>query len=374
MVKDRPARMRVPAGLLGALALIAVVEAGIARQPLLFADTASLSWRLAFDSVPREAGGCRLACLGDSLVKIGVMPRIIEAGAGLPAHNFAMAQAPAPATFFLLRRLLDAGARPSALIVDFKPSVLVGGPKYSLRACQEVLTARESLDLAVGARSPRLFVELIAGRALASARSRLEIREAIRFALFGLTSPTIQNNRLGLRNWGRNRGAHLNPWDRHFDGEIDPNQLRRLAVDRWKCDPTNAQFVDRLLGLADAHAIPVYWLLPPLPPALQGAREASGVDAAYSAFVRARQASHPALIVIDGRHAGYGSTEFADATHLNGRGATALSHELATIVGRGPGQGRGVELPAYHERPADPLAEDIDRSRVALEAGGISRR
>ncbi len=374
MTMDRPARSRIPAGLLGCLALIAAVEAGVARRPLQFADTASLSWRLAFESAPREAGGCRVACLGDSLVKIGVMPRIIEAGTGLPAHNFAMAQAPAPATYFLLRRLLGAGARPSALIVDFKPSVLVGGPKYSLRPCQEALTLRESVDLAIEANNPRLFAELVAGRAFASVRSRLEVREAIRFTLFGLASPTARNNRLGRRNWASNLGAHLNPWDRHFDGAIDPDHLRRLSVDRWKCDPTNARFVDRLLGLADAHAIPVFWLVPPPSPPLQAAREASGVDAAYSDFIRGRQAAHPTLTVVDARHSGYGATEFADATHLNGRGATALSHELAAIVGRRQEQPRWVDLPAYRERPADPLAEDLDRSRLALQAEGITRR
>src|SRR4051794_38632096 len=115
---EMPSRTRWPLGLLGALALVALFETGLTSDPLRFTDTASLSWRLGIEAIPQEAKRCEVACLGDSLVKIGVLPEVVEAGSGMTTYNFGMAQAPAPATYFLLRRLIESGGKPSAIVVD----------------------------------------------------------------------------------------------------------------------------------------------------------------------------------------------------------------------------------------------------------------
>jgi hypothetical protein len=370
---ERPARSRWPAGLLGMVALVATVEATIARHSLRFTDTASLSWKLGFEAIPREAKRCEVACLGDSLVKIGVIPEVIRSETGRSAYNFAMAQAPAPATFFALRRLIEAGGRPSAIVVDFKPSVLAGGPRFSLRHWQTALGIRECFELAREARSFGLLAETVVGKVLPSFRDRLEIREAVRSALLGESAPTFATNRLALRNWRVNRGAHLNSSRTPFPGDIGPDVHRKLLSDGWKCHRVNATYVDRLLGLAASHRIPVYWLIPPLPPQLQERRERSGVDAAYLAFVRSMQERHPGLIVVDGRHSSYDDSTFADHTHLNGRGAIAMSGDLATILRATGDRPRWIELPRFVERTRAFSVEDVDQSRVALEAELIRR-
>ena len=370
---DRSSRTRWPLGLVGMLALVATVEATLARHPLRFTDTASLSWRLGVEAVPREAGRCEVACLGDSLVKLGVIPEVIHAGSGRSTYNFAMAQAPAPATYFLLRRLLGAGGKPSALIVDFKPSVLAGGPRYSIRHWQTVLDPRECLELARDSRNAGMMVEIILGRLLPSYRDRLEVREAVVSALKGETAPTYATNRLAERNWGKNLGAHLNSSRVSFTGEVTPEIHKKLLSDGWKCHKLNALYVDRLLALAESRGIPVFWLVPPLSPPLQERREHSGSDAAFVAFVRSMQAKHPGVIVVDARHAGYDNSTFADHNHLNGRGAIAMSHELATIVGQAHGQSRWVELARFRDRPLDVPGEDVDQSRIALEAEATRR-
>ncbi len=285
-----------------------------------------------------------------------------------------MAQAPAPATYFLLRRLIEAGGRPSALIVDFKPSILAGSPRYSIRHWQAVLSPRECLELARDGGNAGMMIEIVLGRLLPSYRDRLEVREALVSALKGETAPTFATNRLALRNWGKNLGAHLNSSREPFSGEVSPAIHKKLLSDGWKCHKVNALYVDRLLALAESRAIPVFWLVPPLSPALQDRRERSGADRDYVALIRSMQAKHPGVTVVDGRHSGYENAVFADHNHLNGRGAVALSHELARIVASPSGPSRWVELPRFRDWPLDVPAEDVDQSRIALEAEAALRR
>ena len=368
-----PTRSRWPAGLLGMIAIVATVETTLARHPARFADTASLSWTLAFGAVADDANRPEVACLGDSLVKIGVIPEVVRADSGRTTYNFAMAQAPSPATYFLLRRLVEAGARPSAVVVDFKPSILAGGPRFSLRRWQSVLGLREAVELAGDARSAGLLVEILLGRVLPSWRDRLEVREAIRSALLGVPAPTASTNRLALRNWTINRGAHLNSARLAFSGEVRAEVHRNVGSDAWKCHPINAEYVDRFFALAEAHGLPAFWLLPPLSPALQARRERSGVEAAYLAFVRSIRSKHPGLTIIDGRHSSYDDATFADHAHLNGRGSIALSRDLAAILASPGAGGRRVDLPKFADRPGSYPVEYVDQSRLALEAEATRR-
>src|SRR4051794_36603324 len=145
------------------LGLLVAIETFVARDALDFSDPTSLSWRLAARAAREDAPGRAVLCVGDSLVKHGLIPRVIASRSGHNAVNLAVAQGPAPATFFFFRRALEAGARPSALVVDFKPSVLVGGPSFNLRYWQEFLTLHEGLELARSARSGSLFLETAVG-------------------------------------------------------------------------------------------------------------------------------------------------------------------------------------------------------------------
>ena len=368
-----PIRSNWPVGFLGMIALVVLVESTLALHPLRFTETASLSWRVAAEAIPREAKGCEVAVLGDSLVKIGVIPEVIRAGSGRSTYNFAMAQAPAPASYFLLRRLIEAGGRPTSLVVDFKPSVLAGGPRFSLRHWQSALKLRELIELSRESGSPRLLVEIGLGQILPSYRDRTEIREAVRSSLLGESAPTFATNRLALRNWSMNRGAHLNSSRSPFPGDVSPEVHKKLLTEGWKCHRINEIYVEKLMKLAEAHQIPVVWLIPPLPPQLQAARERSGADAAYLKFARSIQARHRGLTVVDGRHSGYDDATFADHTHLNGRGAIGLSRDLALILRSPEGRPRWVDLPRFSDRPGTFSVEDVDQSRVALEVEATRR-
>jgi hypothetical protein len=353
------------------LALMVVIENIVARDVLDFSDPVSLSWRLAAHSARHVAPRCAVLCAGDSLVKHGLIPKVITARSGLAAVNLAVARGPAPATYFLFRRALEAGARPAALVVDFKPNVLSGGPRYNIREWQETLTLRESLDLARSAGSRSLFFELAVGHLLPSFRSRHEIRSNIKAALRGQCDPLGTTNRMCQRNWSLNDGANVAAKNPAFDGGVGPDDDRKYQTQAFRRHRVNAEYIHRLFSLAAVRHIPVYWLLPPLSPQLQARRDRTGAEADFVRFVRSFQTRSANVTVLDARHASYDHTLFVDATHLDGQGAYTLSRDVADILRHDRTGGmretpRWVVLPAYRDCPVEVALEDLAQSRQAV--------
>ena len=68
---------------------------------------------------------------GDSLAKLGVAPSLVEARSGRSVYNLAVCAGQAPSSYFLLRRVLDSGARPTAILVDFFPRLLQVPPQHT---------------------------------------------------------------------------------------------------------------------------------------------------------------------------------------------------------------------------------------------------
>jgi hypothetical protein len=98
-------------------------------------------------------------------------------------------------------------------------------------------------------------------------------------------------------------------------------------------DPANAQAIDQILALAASREIPIFWLLFPLSPDLQSLRDQSGADDEHDRFLKSLVSRHPGTVtVVDMRRAGFPAGFFTDATHLNRRGAVALSRSLAPMV------------------------------------------
>ena len=112
------ARRAVPWGLVGMISLMTIVEGYIGRNDLDFRHPWGWDWKQTVRAIGREARGCEVLCFGDSLVKYGVVPRVLEARLGRRAYNLAVANGQAPTAYFLLRRALEAGARPAAVLID----------------------------------------------------------------------------------------------------------------------------------------------------------------------------------------------------------------------------------------------------------------
>jgi hypothetical protein len=354
------------------LSLVVAIEGIVARDTLDFSDPVTLSWQLAAGAAQSVAPGRSVLLGGDSLVKHGLIPQVITARSDQTAVNLAVARGSAPATFFLVRRALEAGAKPAALVVDFKPNLLKGGPRYNNRYWQEVLTPREILELTRTSRSSALFIELAVGRLLPSFRSRHEIRSNLQAALHGETDHLRIVNRMCIRNWTINDGADVASKNPAWSGVVGPETDEKYQTRVFGCHRVNAEFVRRLFDLAASRGIAVYWLLPPLSPQLQARREHAGGEAGFERFVRAMQARAANVTVLDARHAGYGHRVFVDATHLDGDGAQALSRDVADVLRRdferpGPmaasGSARWVDLPAYRVWSGALVLEDVEQSR-----------
>ena len=179
-------RRRPPIGLLGMLCLIAGVESCVARHDLDLTTLVASNWRIEGRAPARYARGSEILCFGDSMVKFGIQPRVLGASLGRSAYNFALYCGPPQTTYYMLRRAIDAGAKPTALVVDFQPELLMGDAmKLTARTFPEMLTPAELLDLTWRARDPARLAEFLIAGALPSARKRFEIRAAVMASIEG---------------------------------------------------------------------------------------------------------------------------------------------------------------------------------------------
>ncbi len=371
-----PPKTALPWGLVGMIGLIVAIECAVLRNWLDFSDPVSLSWTYSVRAAEIQAPGSDVICLGDSLVKNGLVPSVIERVSGRRTVNLSAARAPALMTYSLFRRALEAGARPSAVIIDAKPVVQMAGPEFNARAWQGVVTLRDALELLQMTRRPSFVASTLMGRLLPSLRSRLEVQSSLLAALDGKTDRLHSINRILWRNWTVNRGANIVSANHAFRGEITPAIERELYPGVFHVDPSNIEAIERLLQLAGDRGIPVYWVLFPISENLQLLRDQSGAEARFEQFVRDIQARHPRLLtVLDARRAAYPSTLFSDATHLNSRGAIALSRTVAAAIdphaSRRPAapDSRWINLDFPTDSPAEfaEIVEDLEQSQSILK-------
>ncbi|WP_435017196.1 hypothetical protein TA3x_004791 [Tundrisphaera sp. TA3] len=354
------------------IGLMVVIESTIARHELWLPEqTMSWAWKIGRESARADAPGAEILCFGDSLVKHGVLPRVLEAELGRRAYNLALPGAQPPATYFQLRKALEAGAKPDAVIVDFNPATLTASVQRRLEFWPELLEGRDLIDLGWESGDGPFIASTVSAWVWPSIRHRRGIREAAHALITGMDPGQASILEAYVRNGRINRGAIVStpapmaPADEPARGKAGSTQ--------WRPHPTNVPYVGRFLDLAAAHRLRVYWVIPPFSPSWQARNEWTGLDARYTRFVDAMVKAHPGLdlVVVDGRSSGYARDAFSDTTHLNARGASAFSRALAAILratppGRDP-QLRRIPLPAYGDRPGeDELFEDFERSRSAV--------
>jgi hypothetical protein len=377
---SQPKSRFVPLGLLGTLALVAMVECGVASLDAALMPHWLWDWRQTGRRVGSAAPGCEVLCFGDSLCKFGVQPRVLEAEFGIRAYNLGVPCGVAPSSYYLLRRAVEAGARPKFVVFNMNIPML-GFAGLLKRPFEEFLTLPECFDLARQRREPDLFAELMLARGLSSVRQRHEIRAAITRALGGAAVSLQAVVDVHLRNWWRNRGAQvmqLTKKQQLPDGEPDDGP----SPPRWSCPRQNDSYVQRFFGLAEKLNATVFLVIPPLstPGVARIARKDPYND--YAEYVRGLQLRHPNLVVLDACESQYPASAFFDDIHLNRAGATALSREVARWIGRNGAQRTSLSetqprwIPLARYRQPGPAAEleDMEQSLIAVHQSKMRGR
>ena len=184
LVYSQPAWI-LPRGFIGMLTLMALVELYVGCHSLRYTTDHALCWKEFARAAGCEVSGCEVLCFGDSLVKLGVLPQVVEACSGRLAYNLALLNGPPSASYFLLRRALDSGARPKVVVVDFMPGQVARDPRQEefRRAWPDLVSARECLDLAWSTRDAAFLGRLAVAKLLPLVKSDREIRAEILSAL-----------------------------------------------------------------------------------------------------------------------------------------------------------------------------------------------
>jgi hypothetical protein len=358
----------LPFGLIGALGLVVAIEAYVGRHPGF--NLLAATWRTTYDAAPRAAAGCRVLALGDSLVKHGVVPRVIEDRLGVRAYNLALPGCRLAGSVAMLKRALGAGQRPDVVLVDGE--LIASSPLALTRPWLELLDTRELFQLAWATGESRAGGMLLLSRLLPSLRERDEIRMAV----LGRSRDDRETLAVYRRNWRRNRGAQVLP-------AVPPAPVvapEFKGVGSVYCHPANERAIHDLLELARIHGVTVCWLLTPLHPLHQDFRDRSGWTPSYRDWLKGLQSRYRNLVVIDGQSSGYPEAAMADPTHMNRLGAARFSADLADalgpFLGRRPpraAERRWVMLPGYRSDMVVADIEELPRSQTAVQ-GAIARR
>ena len=367
----------IPRGLVGMLVLVALFEGFIHRHNLRFTRIEPDDWRstaeLADQALP--VGGVLI--LGDSQNKFGISPLQVEGELGQPTQCLAIQGGQAPASYFLLKKALDSGMHPSAIIVDFEPHLLRTEPTGKTRMWAELATVRECWELCQATGDLAEFGAMVVGRFLPSYRERLEIRANLVAAFRGESSKDQPQVEMGRRNRGMNRGAIVMAKDLG-NHQFDVEHWGNVSPGGWRPSKVNDLYARRLLRLAQAQKIPVYGSLMPVAPGVQGKYEQSGLDFGYIAWIQKLQKRFPDFRVLDWRHSNYEAFAFLDALHLNSVGASAVSAALGNHLKRiGHGEladERWTTMPRYQPNLSTAAVEDTSQSVAAVQANANLRR
>jgi hypothetical protein len=357
---------RWPLGLIGLLGIILVVESAIGHYEFDLMSGFQWDWRLAWENTPKVAEDAEVLCFGDSQLKFGIVPQLLERQLGASVFNLALVGGRCSSSYFLLRRVLESGHRPRAVVVDFFPFFMKQGHQPSLSMLPEILTLRDGLDLSVRSRDGNLLGHLVTARLLPSFRNRQGLRDQLANLVSGSQGDPLYTLSHLIRNYRVNRGSMLMP--SVAGRSYDADEWRRTYFSDTNFRPVNLIYLDRFLSIAEDYHIPVYWVLPPNDPSLRAECRKSGYDVALTQFVRHVQKKHPAVVVLDARACGFDADLFNDPHHLGSKGAYALTRSLGDALAENwpPSSQRWITLPRYQPRPIDWPLENIDASKAVV--------
>lgn len=347
---------KLPFGLLGMFALVAALECvlgSLEGRYLVAFDRES--WRHASEAARAEATHAEILTFGDSTIKFGITPSAVESGGGLSTYNLAGFGGTPTYNYLMLKRAVEAGARPKAIVLGFVPGHCRMPAIFYSQQWMLFAEIRECLDMALTTRNASLPGVVLAGRLLPSLRRRFEIQDLVDRRIKGkdLREPgrTYEEH---LRLWSELQGADLLDPDRQMSMNVNLND-KFIFPDAWGVEPSQWNYLRRILNLAGEINARVFYVLMPLGGASQAEADRRGLDERQAFMLRKIQAQYPGLVVVDARRAAYPDAAFNDPVHLNMLGALRLSHDLGTVIrqqlDRAGARYAWVGLPTYQPVP-----------------------
>jgi hypothetical protein len=363
-IKPTGSNCRILTGLLGALVLIAIVELFLTRNDADSRSTIATVWRWKSHEGVRAARDAEILCLGDSLVHQGLVPRVIEIDGGPKTFNLAVPGGTMPSSFFMLRKALESGAKPAAVLVDGEN--LSGDPFVQTAHWLELTSFAERVEFIRTTRRFEIIARWSLESCLASVRNQATIRHRVIGTCKGLSSSSRWSEKLAIRNMQINKGAYLVEKSLASTAALN-NYVSTPGSAGFRLDPINELYAERLLTLAASRGIAVRWLLPPMHPELERCRERDSWGKEHFAYLRRLQSRYPNLTIIDGRGGQFGPELLADLTHLNARGAVVCSQAIRESLRSVPSASVAV-LRFDLNQVQNHLAEDLLESKQALGA------
>jgi hypothetical protein len=371
-------RMGPPYGFLGMVGMVIALELAFHHTGRIgrCSSQLPLSWRQSSRVLASREARADIVCFGDSMVKLGVLPRVIERCLGLSTYNLAVLKGQPASSFFLFRRMLESGHCPRAVIVDFSAPLLTTPLEAGEECWAELAGYRDVIELAMEAGDPALGI-MVASRWLIPSRSHHRICWPLAGADGsgqggGVADVTA---RAFERNWRENLGAQVAP--RQFvpiaGAVAEPPKPGEY---QWRPRPVHVAYVARFLSLAMTHEVPVFWVVAPVIEARRERIESTGITAAYSAFVASFLTAYSGVTILDGQSLEWDLRAFRDPIHLNRDGAVALSLAIARVLRRRLDQGSPIDCPRWirlsaplevFAEPWDRLVEDLEQSRQIVE-------
>jgi hypothetical protein len=313
-------------GLIGALVLVVAVEAWVGRWADRLSDYQTLGTRFAASRARWDAPECAVLGLGDSTMKFGFDPMVVEQELGGRAYNLAVPGSPPPLTHALLRRAFLAGARPKAVVIGHL--TFSGDPLANLSEFSELFGPWEAAQLAWAARDPNVFTGIFLRWTLPSLHYRQTIRGLVRDGAGDDRSSKF------LHDWALGRGMERRLPDGRYDGRMEPALERSVYSSPWLVHSLFEEYTRHTVRLAARYGATVFWVMPPIAPGAQARRESLGLDDLHTRNLQVIASWSPGLIVLDGRRLGVPDSGFFDSCHLNTVGAEVLTASIAHAIAR----------------------------------------
>jgi hypothetical protein len=326
---------RFPRGLLGACAVMLVVESMLWINREWFADRAAWQWQVKQEQLSDVDFSGDVAILGSSITFHSVDPHWIETTepdapevVNLALNGLGPAHFPA-----VLRDYLACHPAPSVLIVEARSAEVtdhdwLAGPWWRFWG-----SSRDYLASGLPIRKPGTICDFVAHRVWAS--------YSYGAAIDNLLTSSFKERRLSTATRDRNRRVEDEMHDSRgfsagdFDRPLTVDQIPPAKPRPWQENSWGIADFDEIAQKCGDNGVRLVLFRTPAPPFAEADRLNSGFDAGFSSFVESLRKRHPRTTISVFAPSDYELADFADDHHFSPAGGRKLTKDLLAWIASG---------------------------------------